>query len=105
MIQLHALEDGLEELVVELEVLLIFVVVVILVLGHAHLPNVDLAAGVKPFVLRFEHGICDTCNEAVPIIQKGQVVQGCIGVYLEVGAWQGGDKLHHREDIGSNLLS
>lgn len=105
MIQLHSLEYGLEELVVELEILLILVVVVVLVLGHAHLPNVDLAAGVKPFVLRFEHGVGYTGNEAVTIIQKGQVVQGCIGVYLEVGAWQRGDKLHHCEDIGSNLLS
>ena len=105
MIQLHALEDGLEELIVELEILLILVVVVVLVLGHAHLPNVDLAAGVKPFVLRFEHGVCDTGNEAVTIVQKGQVVQGCIGVNFEVGAWQGGDKLHHCEYIGSNFLS
>jgi hypothetical protein len=105
MIQLDALEDRLEELVVELEILFILVVVVVLVLGHAHLPNVNLAAGVKPLVLRFEHWVGDTGNEAVAIIQKSQVVQGCIGVDLQVCAWQGRDKLHHREHIGSNLLS
>ena len=105
MIELHSLEDGREELIVEVVVLLILVVVIVLVLGHAHLSNVDLAAGIKPFVLRFEHWVCDTSNEAVSIIQKGQVIQGCIWVNLEVSARQRRDKLDHCEDIGSDLLS
>ena len=86
MALLHPLEYSLEELVVELVVLLVLVIIVSLVLGHPHLPNVNLAAGVEPVILLFEDRIRHSCDKTVSIISKRKVVQSCIGIDSHVCA-------------------
>ena len=67
MLSFHPLKDSFEKLLIHLVVLLVLVLIIVFVLSHAHYSDINLAAGVKPVILRLKHGICYSGDEAISI--------------------------------------